>query len=174
MAITSARVQTFARFDLLERQVLNMLSRAANVEQRTLDKVARGIRDPHYIESIIVRGLYRHGTIGAEMRLRIDWRTNSLEMKAGGSAIQTPSSWRDGIAPSIDEGVRTFLQACSIAGLSKNMYVVYQSHFDSDAVNRILGFVRSEPLSWERTPDSSDWLALGPLREASLVVRLAI
>jgi hypothetical protein len=108
------------------------------------------------------------------MRLSVDWRQHRLELSSAGSEIQAPTSWLGGIAPSISEGVRTFLLACSTANLSREWKVMYGEQFDVDSVNSYLGFARAEPRNWERAPDSSGDLALGPLREASLVIRLAI
>jgi hypothetical protein len=108
------------------------------------------------------------------MQLIIDWRQYRLELKSGGSAVQAPSSWSGGIAPSISEGVRTFLIACSGANLWREWGVVYGSQFDVDAVNHYLGFVRGPYRKWERQPESSGRLDLGPLREASLIVSLAV
>lgn len=167
-------VQTFARFEILELQVRSMLREAADVAPDILDRISLGLKDPHYVEVIIVRGLYRHGNIGAEMRLSIDWRQHRLELSSAGSEVQAPTSWLEGIAPSISEGVRTFLIACEAAELSREWIVMYGQQFSADDVNRYLGFERAEPRKWERTPESSGDFALGPLREASLVVRLAI
>ena len=162
MAVTYTGAQTFTRFSLLELQVRTMLREAAEISPSALDK-SQGLRDPHYIEIIAVQVLYPSGTIGAEMRLYIDWRQYAIELQSGGSEVQVPASWEGGIAPSIQEGVRTLLLACDGAHLGREWCVVYQSHFDADAVNRILGFTRRPHYRWERDPESSGDLPLGPL-----------
>lgn len=173
MARTITATQTYARFALLELQVRALLRESAELSEGTLDRVSRGLRDPHYIEIVIVQGLYPNGKIGAELELSIDWRTHTLELKSGGGELQVPGSWDGGIAPSIKEGVRTFLIACQEAGLAREFSVVYGSHFDRDEVNRLLGFVRGKSREWARPPEDIT-LALGPLREASFVVRLGL
>ncbi|MBF6333954.1 hypothetical protein [Nocardia transvalensis] len=174
MARTITRTETFTRFSLLELQIRTMLREAAEIEPSSLDKISQGLREPHYIEVILVQGLYRRGTIGAELRLKIDWRTHRLELKSGGENIQAPASWAGGVAPSIAEGVRTFLVACTEAGLRREWSVIYGRQFDVDVVNRHLGFRRSADRRWERPPETSGLLGFGPLREASLVVSLAV
>src|SRR5581483_8327477 len=108
-----------------------------------------------------------------ELRLRIDWRKYELEMSSGGDNINTPDSWEEGVAPSITEGVRTFLLACKDAGLDTHLSVAYDRKFDSSEVNKTLGFSPAKMRHWENTPMSIE-LDLGPLKEASLVVKLAI
>jgi hypothetical protein len=173
MARTITGAKTFARFTLLELQIRSMLREAAEITPEALDKISLGLRDPHYIEHIIVQGLYARGTIGAQLELSIDWRQYRMELTSGGSEVQAPSSWINGVAPSISEGVRTFLLACSSANLNREWSVVYAGHFDADEVNRKLGFRPCPHRKWEREPESVS-LGVGPLREASLVVSLAV
>jgi hypothetical protein len=173
MALTMTRTETFARFDLLELQIRVMLRDASDISPQDLDRISLGLKDPHYIEMIVVQGLFQHGTIGAELRLGIDWRMHKLELKSGGQMVQVPSSWTNGVAPSIQEGVRTFLSACRQARLTREWSVFYGAGFDFQSVNRYLGFKAGPHRVWERDPQSLD-LGLGPLGEGSLVVRLAV
>jgi hypothetical protein len=173
MALTMTRTETFARFDLLELQIRIMLREASDIDAQDLDRISLGLKDPHYIEMIVVQGLFPHGTIGAELRLAIDWRMHKLEMRSGGEMVQVPPSWTNGVAPSIEEGVRTFLSACRQAGLQREWSVFYSAGFDFQSVNRYLGFTPSTHRVWERDPQSAN-LGLGPLGEGSLVVRLAV
>jgi hypothetical protein len=108
------------------------------------------------------------------MRLNINWRTFRLELEGGGSNVQAPASWTNGTAPSVSEGVRTFLMACQTAGLSREWSVLYDPRFNADEVDRYLGFSLAPYHAWERTPESSGQLSLGPLREAHLVLSLAV
>ena len=174
MARTITASQTYARFSLLELQVRSMLREASEIQEDSLRRISMGLADPHYINEIIVRGLYEDGTIGAELRLIIDWRQFAMELKTGGARVNAPSSWQDGVAPSILEGVRTFLLACEEAQLSREFCVRYDPRFDRERVNKYLGFVNVQSRSWARTPNTIPPLGFGPLGEASLVINLAI
>jgi hypothetical protein len=173
MARTATAAKVFARFGLLEMQIRTMLREATEIDADNLGRISKGLKEPHYIETIAVRGLFPRGTIGAELRLSVDWRTYKLEMASGGSRLQIPSSWTNGVAPSIDEGVRTFLSACSMAGLNREWVVIYGAGFNGQDVNRILGFSPAPSRAWDSTPETAPF-RLGPLREASLVVSLAV
>lgn len=173
MARTVTGTATFSRFSLLEMQVRALLRETAGASEAVLQKVSRGLDSPHYIETVAVHGLWADGTLGAELRMEIDWRVHALAVKAGGSQVQVPNSWTSSVAPSLNEAVRTFNQAVSFAGLSIEWVVTYGMQFDADEVNRMLGFVRAKDRTWRRQADSID-LGFGPLHEASLVVRLAI
>jgi hypothetical protein len=173
MALTMTRTETFTRFALLEMQIRTMLRDASDIDSQSLDRISLGLKDPHYIEMIVVQGLFPHGTIGAELRLAIDWRMHKLEMRSGGEMVQVPSSWTNGVAPSIEEGVRTFMSACQQAGLQREWSVFYGQGFDFQTVNQYLGFTPGLRRVWESDPQSVN-LGLGPLGEGSLVVRLAV
>lgn len=172
MTNTYSGTGTYARFGILELQVRSMLRETSEVSEVALKKVSIGLRE-QYIEQVVVRGLYARGTVGAEMRLTIDWRAYEINLKSGGAMIQVPTSWSNGIAPSLTEGVRTFLLACSEAELGREWSVVYGRHVDRDRVNRKLGFSPASPRQWERPPEAL-MLGFGPLGEASLVVKLAV
>ena len=140
MARTVTGTATYARFALLELQVRTLLREAAGATGQALEKVSIGISYPHYIEKIIVYGLFDDDMIGAELRLEIDWRQHTLAVKAGVGEIQVPNVWTDSIAPSLQEAVRTFNEAVEIADLATEWAVTYAPHFDRDEVNSYLGF----------------------------------
>jgi hypothetical protein len=173
MAITVSGTATYARFALLEMQVRALLRETAGASESALEKVSKGLADPHYIEKVGVYGLFRNGTIGAELRLEIDWRQYSLAVKAGGAHVQIPSTWASAIAPSLEEAVRTFNEAVRVAVLSTEWVVTYAAHFSRVDVNKILGLSPATTRKWARTPDRATF-GLGPLTEASLVIGLAI
>jgi hypothetical protein len=164
---------TYARFALLELQVRALLREAAGASSQALEKVSRGLSYPHYIEKIVVYGLFDDDKIGAELRLEIDWRQHTLAVKAGVGEIQVPNAWAYSVAPSLQEAVRTFNEAVDIAALTIEWAVTYAPHFDRYEVNRILGFSPAPIRQWERDPDQETF-GFGPLTEASLVVALAV
>jgi hypothetical protein len=173
MAITVSGTATYARFALLEMQIRTLLRETAGASESTLKRVSKGLADPHYIEKVGVYGLFRNGTIGAELRLEIDWRQHALAVKAGGEQVQIPSTWTSAIAPSLGEAVRTFNEAVRLASLSTEWVVTYAAHFNRVDVNGILGFSPAASRKWARTPDRATF-GFGPLTEASLVIGLAI
>ena len=173
MAGAVTAVRTYSRFGLLELQVRALLRGAAGAAQNSLTLVSKGLKAPHYIETVIVQGLYARGTIGAELRLNIDWREHAVSVRAGGSELQMPTNWGNGIAPSLDEAVHTFNEAVAFAGLRPEWSVCYGSQWNVDQINQLLGFRRAELRRWEREPDRLQ-LGFGPLSEASLVVSLAV
>jgi hypothetical protein len=154
-------------------QVRALLREAAGADSGALAKVSRGLAPPHYIEEVTVRALYPHGTIGAELRLTIDWREHAVSIKAGGSDIQVPTSWSGNIAPGLVEAVRTFNEAVNRVPLNPEWVVTYGSSWDVDHVNRMLGFRPASVRRWEREPERLQ-LGFGLLTEASLVISLAI
>jgi hypothetical protein len=138
-----------------------------------LEKVSKGLSEPHYIEKVGVHGLFVNGRLGAELRLEIDWRQHALSVKAGGTQIQVPGSWANAVAPSLHEAVRTFNQAVDLASLTTEWVVTYAPHFNREHVNGLLGFRPAPRRQWAREPDSA-MFGFGPLSEASLVIGLAI
>lgn len=164
--------ETFARFSLLELQVAVLLREAGGALADSIKSVKKGLADPHYIHEVAVRGLFSDGDMGAELRLVIDWRTHTVAVKAGGSHMQVPGTWNDGVAPSLSEAMSTFLAACQNAGLETEWVVCYGPQHDRDEVNRLLGFRRARVRAWRREPDRLH-LGFGQLSEASLVVSLA-
>jgi hypothetical protein len=168
-----AATATYSRYSLLEMQVRSLLREAAGADSAALAKVSRGLASPHYIESISVRGLYRQGTIGAQLHLTIDWREHAIALRAGGSSVQVPSTWSGSVAPTLIEAVRTFNDAVEQANLHPEWVVSYGRQWDVDHVNRQLGFVRASSRRWEREPERLE-LGFSILTEASLVVSLAI
>jgi hypothetical protein len=173
MARTITGVATYARFALLETQIRVLLRETAGASEEALRKVSKGLADPHYIEKVGVFGLFRDNTIGAELRLEIDWRQYGLALKASGTQLQVPAAWSDGIAPSLQEAVRTFNEAVEVASLATEWVVTYASHFNAAEVNRELGFQTAPRRRWARDPDFATF-GFGPLTEASLVIGLAI
>lgn len=174
MARTITAVGTYARFALLELQVRYLLREAAGASEQTLERVSKGLAAPHhYIEIVAVRGLYPNKTIGAELRIQIDWRQYEIALKAGGTQLAVPSTWANDVAPSLSEAVRTFSQAVEIASLETELIVTYARHFSHVDVNAILGFRSAQTRIWAREPDYIP-LGFGPLTEASLVVGIAI
>lgn len=173
MARTVTGTATYARFALLEMQVRALLRETAGASEEALRKVSKGLANPHYIEKVGVLGLFRDDTIGAELRLEIDWRAYALALKAGGTQLQVPASWSDGVAPSLQEAVRTFNEAVEVASLATEWVVTYASHFDNSDVNRILGLQVAPRRRWARDPDFATF-GFGPLTEASLIIGLAI
>lgn len=173
MARTVTGTATYARFALLEMQIRALLRETAGTSEEALRKVSKGLADPHYIETVAVFGLFRDNTIGAELRLKIDWRMYTLALKASGTQLQVPATWSDGIAPSLQEAVRTFNEAVDVASLATEWVVTYASQFNSSEVDRILGFRAAPQRRWARDPDFATF-GFGPLTEASLVIGLAI
>jgi len=163
---------TYARFDLLEHQIRTLLREAGNASKDSLEKVSKGLQDPHYIEQVAVRGVYADGKLGAEIRLIINWRTFQIAIQAGGDCIQVPQNWDNGLAPSVDEGMRTFLIACEQQNLWTEWVVHYGSQWDRDEVNRFLGFQRAENREWKSKAGSIRH-TLPILSEASVVITLA-
>lgn len=173
MTQTATSTATFARFALLEMQVRTLLRETAGASEAAINKVSKGLADPHYIEAVAVHGVFNDGTKGAELRVQIDWRSHAIHVKAGGGVVHVPSTWVGGVAPSMTEAVRTFNQAVTVASLKPEWVVYYASHFNRDSVNSLLGFVPATHRKWARTPDEAAF-GFGPLSEASLVVGLAI
>jgi hypothetical protein len=173
MTVTVSGTATYARFALLEMQVRTLLRETAGASESALRKVSKGLAAPHYIEKVGVYGLFRNSTIGAELRLEIDWRQHALAVKAGGAHLQIPSTWTSTIAPSLEEAVRTFNEAVHVASLSTEWVVTYASHFNRVDVNKVLGLSPATQRKWARTPDRATF-GFGPLTEASLVIGLAI
>jgi hypothetical protein len=173
MATTVTGTATYARFALLEMQVRALLRETAGASDSALRKVSKGLSAPHYIEKVGVYGLFRNGTLGAELRLEIDWRQHALAVKAGGAQVQIPSTWTSAVAPSLQEAVRTFNEAVRLASLSTEWVVTYARHFNRIEVNKVLGFSPAPNRQWARTPDRAAF-GFGPLAEASLVIGLAI
>jgi hypothetical protein len=173
MARTVTGTATYARFALLEMQIRALLRETAGASEEALRKVSKGLADPHYIEKVGVFGLFHDNTIGAELRLEIDWRMYALALKASGTQLQVPATWFNGIAPSLQEAVRTFNEAVEVASLATEWVVTYASHFNNSDVNRILGFQNAPQRRWARDPDFATF-GFGPLTEASLVIGLAI
>jgi len=173
MARTVAAVGTYSRYSLLKLQVRTLLRETVDISPEHLAKVDAGLNDPFYIQTIFVRGLFSNNEIGCELKLSIDWRQHKLAIVAGGSEIQAPSSWSGGVAPSVQEGSKTFLEACKIAGLKREWVVSYDPRFDREAVNRLLGFRGAAIRTWAREPDRME-LGLGPLSEGKLSIAIAI
>jgi hypothetical protein len=173
MARTVTGTATYARFALLETQVRALLREAAGASDWALERVSKGLSDPHYIEKVGVYGLFWDGTLGAELRLEIDWRQHALAVTAGSAQVQIPDTWSSAVAPSLQEAVRTFNEAVSVASLATEWVVTYAPHFNRAEVNRILGFCPAPNRQWARTPDRAAF-GFGPLTEASLVIGLAI
>lgn len=173
MATTYSGTATYARFALLETQIRVLLAEAAGAPEETLDMVSKGLADPHYIERVGVQGLFNNKTMGAQLELTIDWRQHAIALKAGGPQVQVPSTWRNAVAPSMKEAIRTFCEAVQFAHLSVECWVAYASHFNRNEVNRKLGFVPAPVRHWAKEPEKANF-GFGPLTEASLVIGLAI
>lgn len=174
MATTRAVSGTFARFSLLELQVRSLLRDAGGASEQSLDSITRGLKEPHYIEKVRVYGLdSATERIRAELLLSIDWRRYAIAVEAGGERLRIPASWKNNIAPSLSEAVRTFNMAVEEANLLQEWVVQYGSQFNSAQVNKELGFVPAEERVWAQKPQSVP-LNMGPLEEASLVISLAI
>jgi hypothetical protein len=173
MALTVTGTATYARFALLEIQVRVLLRETVGASDDALAKVSKGLADPHYIEKVTVYGLFRNGTIGAMLRLEIDWRRYSVAVKAGGRQLQVPDAWRDAVAPSLQEAVRTFNDAVRVASLGTEWVVTYAPHFNGEQVNSYLGLITAPKRQWARKPDEATF-GFGPLEEASLVIGLAV
>jgi hypothetical protein len=157
----------------LEAQVRVLLRETAGADDAALEQVSKGLADPHYIEKVMVYGLFRDSTLGALLRLEINWRQYTLAVKAGGAQLQVPTTWTGAVAPSLQEAVRTFNEAVRVASLATEWVVTYASHFNREQVNRLLGFSPAPDRQWARTPDWASF-GFGPLTEASLVIGLAI
>lgn len=173
MARAVTGTAAYARFALLEAQVRALLRETVGADDSALEMVSKGLSDPHYIEKIAVRGLLRNYTIGAELRLEIDWRLHAISIKAAGERVQVPSTWTGGVAPSLSEAVRTFNKAVDMASLATEWVVVYAPHFNGAELDRMLGFSPAPIRRWAREPDTAEF-GFGPLGEASLVIGLAI
>lgn len=168
-----AYLKTRDRFALMEAQVRFLLKETVSASDQALAQVSKGLSDTHYIAGVAAYGLFLDGTLGAGLRLEIDWRQHGLSVKAGGAQIQIPSTWTNAIAPSLWESVRTFDEAVRDTSLSTDWAVTYNPRFNRAEVDRFLGLPLAPNRQWARDPESAHF-GFGPLTEASLVIELAI
>lgn len=172
MANAVSRTSTYSRFSLLELQVRTMVRETTDVSKKSLDNLSRALASPHYVEVVIVTAFNRNNKIGARMTMTIDWRQHELTIASGGDALRVPSSWVDGVSPSLDEIIRTFNQAKQEGGLAAEWSVVYSKIFDRAAVQKKLGFVSAPAREWAGTPVSFS-SKLGPLDEVQVMIEIA-
>lgn len=173
MARSYTGTATFARFDLLQLQVIYLLREAGGASSDSIEKIKIGLAEPHYIDTVKVLGIFDDGDLGAEIRLEIDWREHNVAIKAGGSHLQAPNTWTDGVAVSISEVTTTFLNACERVRLQTDWVVCYGRQYDRDKVNQLLGFTPADARRWKRDPDQLKF-GFGQLTEASVTILLAI
>lgn len=148
MARTVTGTATYARFVLLQMQVRALLREVDGVSDLALEKISRGLSDPHYIEKIFVYGLFSDGTLGAEFRLEIDWRWHTLTATAVEAQVGDLDALGDVASPSLQNLVRTFNEAVRLASLTTEWTVKYSAQFDANEVNSILGFSSARSRRW--------------------------
>lgn len=173
MARSYTGTATFARFDLLQLQVIYLLREVGGVSSDSIEKIKTGLVEPHYIDTVKVLGVFDNGNLGAELRLEIDWREHNAAIKAGESHLQAPNTWTDGVAVSISEATATFLNVCERARLQTEWVVCYGQQYDRGKVNQFLGFMPANARKWRRGPDQLKF-GFGQLTEASMTISLAI
>ena len=173
MARSYTGTVTFARFDLLQLQVIYLLREAGGTSSDSIKKIKTGLVEPHYIDTVRVLGVFDNGHLGAELRFEIDWREHDAAIKTGGSHLQAPNTWTDGVAVSVSEATATFLDACERARLQTEWMVCYGQQYDRDKVNQLLGVTPVDVRKWGRCPDQLKF-GFGQLTEASMTISLAI
>lgn len=163
---------SFSRENLIALQVSNILYNAGGIMPESMKKVSLGLKK-YYIEVVGVNGLYSDGSLGAELVLKIDWKTHQFYLGSRGKEIAIPKNWVDGHSPQVGECINTFNEACQHANLSKEWFVMYQSIFDRDTINRELGFVSLPIRNWKYSPEEASF-GLAPLDEVALTIKLGI
>lgn len=164
---------TYSRYSLLELQVKYLLDEAGEASASAMAKLSYGLSQ-QYFKVVGVQGLYENGDKGAEIRVIIDWRQHNLLIGTGGEKVRAPKNWGEkGISPTIKEVIKTFNAACNEAGLEKRWYVIYDSIFNGDELDKELGFKTAKTHKWRYAPESAVF-DFGPLEEMKIEVNFAI
>jgi hypothetical protein len=141
------------RLSAIKIQIGVALRRGADISERSLEKVKRGI-DERWIEWVFVHGFDGESRCRAEAALHIDWHRYQVSIDLGHMDINISESWRDNVAPEVQESIAEFVLFCKANSLRREWRVQYSAlgNSMSDHVDRELGFSTAEPLDWAGEP----------------------
>ncbi|WP_418057262.1 hypothetical protein [Pimelobacter simplex] len=144
------------RLALLRFQVAAALRRGTGIDDRALASIRRGL-DERWIAHVFLHGFDSGDECRAELALDIDWDRYELAMRRGHSMVEIDGSWRDRVAPEIDEAVVEFVDFCRSRSLRREWRVGYSALVTSGLraqVDRELGFQPAPPIAWGGTGHS--------------------
>lgn len=158
MALTSTHTFTVSvpRLTLLRLQVAVALRRGTGIDEAGLASIRLGL-DERWIGHVLLHGFDAGGACRAELALDIDWDRYELAMRRGHSMVEIDESWRDRVAPEVDEAVAEFVDFCRSRSLRREWRVAYSSRVTSALradVDRRLGFRPAPAITWGGTGHS--------------------
>jgi len=161
---------TFARMELLKMQIRIALRRASEISKKNLAAVEKGL-DNQWISEVNIYGLDHSGLCRAQLSLEIDWDEHGVQLSEGRARVTIDESWIDNTAVEIDEAVELFNKYVKINNLKVKLRFYYRSYLDVDYINRQLGFVSAEPITWA-APGVSDNREIPELPELKVGIKI--
>ncbi|MFI8592679.1 hypothetical protein [Dietzia maris] len=153
MAHTFTYTAALPRLSAIKFQVGVALKRGANIGDRSLENIKRGLEE-RWIEWVYLYGLNEDGKCCAQAALHIDWNRHQLEISLGNVNITPSSSWRDNAAPEVQESIGEFVDFCALHSLQRTWRVEYSDlgNRKEAYVDRELGFSDAKPIQWHGEP----------------------
>jgi hypothetical protein len=140
---------TVPRYWLLAVQVRNLLSRTTNISQNSLEKIDKGLRN-QWIQTIGVYGLDSKDRCHVGLEITIDWGMYSVQVALWGETVSVKKTVfaEDNLAPEVGNCIKVFTQALIEECLRTKWIVYYPKDLDRERINRELGLVPYQPLTW--------------------------
>lgn len=161
---TKTQTKTMARPVFLELQIMSILSTVVtNFTDGHRDTISKGITK-ELIETFIVYGKTKDNKVKMELRLKVDWKRHTLEMKRNAEVVLQKEWGNDGVINQLRDFAYVFKNAAEQLGLLNELVYIIRSDTDLAEARKILDLVPSEPAEWvsnERQGDSfhSDYLS---------------